>query len=421
MTMNPRESIDVAVIGGGVIGSAIAFRLRRQGLSVCLIDRGGADEAASFGNAGHVASELIFPFASWSTIWSVLAASGGRNAALTIRPAYLLPALPWLLRFIWAARPQGFRHGVAALQPLLREADQALARLLNEAGAGNLLRLHGSTVIAETRKGARTLAALNAASRHHQLACTLLTGQRLQARMPQIAPAATAALAFANGGHVADPWSVVLALQAAFSAAGGDLRRAEVTTIERQPDDAVDVRLAGGSAIRARQVVVAAGVWSAPLMRSLGVATPLEAERGYHLSYPGAQLEQEQSTTFLERRVVTTPMAFGARITGWVEFAGLEAQPDPAKFARLDQHFNELYPGATIAPPSAWMGRRPSLPDHLPAIGRLQRAPNVIACYGHQHLGLTLAGISAELVTAIAARQALQPTIAAFNPERFSR
>jgi D-amino-acid dehydrogenase len=65
------------------------------------------------------------------------------------------------------------------------------------------------------------------------------------------------------------------------------------------------------------------------------------------------------------------------------------------------------------------MGARPTLPDYLPALGRCARAENLICAFGHQHLGLTLAAISGEIVGAIAA--GLEPPIdlQPFSPDRF--
>ena len=92
---------DVLVIGAGVIGLACAFRLAREGQQVLLLDRNAPGLGASFGNAGHIATEQIFPLASPETVRSALRYLLDRESPLRIRPAYLLPILPWLVRFAW--------------------------------------------------------------------------------------------------------------------------------------------------------------------------------------------------------------------------------------------------------------------------------------------------------------------------------
>ena len=65
-----------------------------------------------------------------------------------------------------------------------------------------------------------------------------------------------------------------------------------------------------------------------------------------------------------------------------------------------------------------WMGMRPSLPDSLPIIDFCQKNPNVIFNFGHQHLGLTWAAISAQLITEIIAGK---PSTLDLSPYRITR
>jgi D-amino-acid dehydrogenase len=58
----------------------------------------------------------------------------------------------------------------------------------------------------------------------------------------------------------------------------------------------------------------------------------------------------------------------------------------------------ELFPKSRLPELSNWMGFRPSLPDHLPVIGISPLHRNAIFAFGHQHLGLTLAGVTADIV-----------------------
>jgi D-hydroxyproline dehydrogenase len=66
------------------------------------------------------------------------------------------------------------------------------------------------------------------------------------------------------------------------------------------------------------------------------------------------------------------------------------------------------------------VGARPVLPDYLPAIGRLPELPDVFYAFGHQHIGLTLAGITAECMAALVAGRAPPVDLAPFALERFS-
>src|SRR3954467_12328636 len=115
------EQDSVAVIGAGVIGAAIACALASDGRRVLLIDRKPPGEGgASFGNAGHVATELVEPLPSPALLfgfWRELFSMGG---VLDIPPRRLAAFAPWATRFAAAAfrRPGNTAH----LAPFVRPA-----------------------------------------------------------------------------------------------------------------------------------------------------------------------------------------------------------------------------------------------------------------------------------------------------------
>ena len=85
------RTYDMMVIGAGVIGLACAFRLARLGQRVLLMDRSEPGHGASFGNAGHIATEQVFPLASPEVVRGALGYLFNPGSPLRIRPAYLLP------------------------------------------------------------------------------------------------------------------------------------------------------------------------------------------------------------------------------------------------------------------------------------------------------------------------------------------
>jgi D-amino-acid dehydrogenase len=127
---------------------------------------------------------------------------------------------------------------------------------------------------------------------------------------------------------------------------------------------------------------------------------PLIAERGYHIrSRDFDWPEHLPPLVFEDRSLIVTRYRDSLQAASFVEFGSADAPPDERKWERLEQHVAEL--GLPMRPPfERWMGARPTLPDYLPAIGRSERASNLFYAFGHQHLGLTLAPITAELIRA---------------------
>jgi D-amino-acid dehydrogenase len=179
------------------------------------------------------------------------------------------------------------------------------------------------------------------------------------------------------------------------------------------------VTLAEGTSREADAVLVCTGPWSRTLMAQVGVRAPLIGERGYHLESAETNWPRDLPTTvFDENFVAISRFTSGLRATSFVEFGSPDAPGDARKWRRLRQRIDEL--GVKFAEnPERWVGSRPSLPDFMPAIGRLERAPKVLYAFGHAHLGLTEAPITAEIIAAIAADGTPPVDTTPFRIERF--
>ncbi len=175
----------------------------------------------------------------------------------------------------------------------------------------------------------------------------------------------------------------------------------------------------GAGELRVPRVLIACGAHSAHLTHALtGKRVPLDTERGYHLMLPHEHQRLPFAVTSLERKFIMTPMSGGLRLAGTVEFAGLER---PANMERAWQ-LQRLSQGLFKQPLNAegatpWMGFRPSLPDSLPVIDRVCEG-RVLLAFGHQHLGLTQAAVTAEKVAELLTGAAL-PGAEAYRLGRF--
>lgn len=425
--MQARLDSDTIVIGAGVVGAACAARLAQTGREVLLLDMHAPGHGASFGNAGHVATEQMVPLANPQVIrdsWRYLL---NADSPLQLRLAYLVPILPWLARFVLAARPSALKRGIQALIALQQTSSDDLRDLMQVCGIDHLLSLDGYLRVWEGDAGAQTARRQAAEVAAYGIRTDVLSAQAVRAEAPALCADIAGAMCYPDTGHVCDPYAVCTGLIDALQTWSGRVQRAQVRQIFQEGTGPVRLSLSHGPALHARQVLVCAGAWSRPLTRSLGYRVPLDTERGYHITVPWpvpgehgvGTLAMRRPIASTERNVIMTPMTMGLRMTGTVEFGGLQLPPDPRRFALLRRQMQALVPGARAETASTWMGFRPSLPDYLPVLGASPRHRGVFFAFGHQHLGLTLCGVTARIMVDLMQGQPPGIDLSAYRVDRF--
>ncbi|ANO51752.1 NAD(P)/FAD-dependent oxidoreductase [Woeseia oceani] len=416
MNATDNTAAEVAVVGAGIVGLAAAFRIASQGKSVLLIDKQEPGHGCSYGNAGVIATDSIEPLASWQTLRKLPRYLLERDGPVSVHPRYLLRALPWLARFALAARQ--FDSGVAALRSLQARSLDAFTSLLQDAGSSALLKRRGHVLISEDIASKPAMMGQRHWLATHGIDCHWLGVEQLQALAPGLTQAVHGGLFFPHTAHVVNPLEVSRSLLKAFTQIGGRLSRTNVRHVEPSADGSF-VLYTDGQTVKAKQLLIAAGAGSRHLARTLGHRVPLDVERGYHLTVTGQLPDLQVPVASYERHTYMTPMSCGLRITGFVEFGGTELPPVNKRHVTLQRHLSALLPTAEWSIESSWMGGRPSLPDHLPMIGRCDKHPNAILAFGHQHLGLTLSGITAEIVSALVSDTECPLEIQPFRCGRF--
>ena len=388
-------NVDIAVIGAGVIGLAIAHRLALAGREVVVIDPNEPGSGASYGNAGTVADYAIVPVGTPDVLKNLPSLLFDRNSPLSIRRAALPALAPWLLRFARQSLPAAARRNAVTLAGLLADASSRWRDLADAIGGTDILQDRGCLYWYRTH-GAYAAAKSDMTFRQSLGACVeLLDAQDLAALEPGLPVQGGGAAFFPQALFMSDPGEMVARLAGAAQSAGVTFLRARVDGLSR---GAGGVRLTGrGLDLAARRVVIAAGAHSRALARQAGDRVPLDTERGYHLEWDRETHPITRPVCETARGFYLCPMRGRLRAAGTVELGGLTASPSPHRLARLAEGARSVFPDLP-APAREWMGFRPSIPDSLPVIGPSRSGAEVLHAYGHGHIGLTLAPITAALI-----------------------
>ena len=403
--------VEIAVIGAGVIGLAVAHRLRAEGREVVVIDPADPGSGASFGNAGTIADYAVMPVGTPDVLRNLPSLLFDRNSPLSIRRAALPSLAPWLLRFARQSLPAAAKRNSAALATLLADACESWKRLSDEIGGTQILQQRGCLYLYQKKAAFLAAGADMAYRRGFGIKVDLISPDELARLEPGLPPVEGGAAFFPGAVFLNDPGRMMGLL-----AAGIPHIRAQVDWLGRRNGG---VFLAGeGLQIQARRVVIAAGARSKVLARMAGDKVPLDTERGYHLEWDMKVPRLSRPACPTHAGFYLCPMEGRLRAAGTVELGGLEAGPSRHRLDRLLEGARGVFPDLGT-PDRDWMGVRPSMPDSLPVIGYSGAGREIIHAFGHGHIGLTLAPITARIVGDLVAGREPEVDIRAYSAGRF--
>jgi len=412
--------IDAIVLGAGIVGTSIGLHLAKHGLAVALVDRRAPGEETSYGNAGVIEGNTVFPPAFPSDPIALLRIALKRAPEANYHLTFLPQVAPWLLKFRAASRPQRLLETARLMRPLFARALAEHETLLAEAGAARLLRKQGWLKV---YRGERAFAALKgelALAQEFGIPYRALDTDAARELEPSLAPVFRHAVHWQGVASVTDPLAVTQAYAARFAALGGVVMRGNARSLHRA-NAHWRVETTEGP-LDAAQAVVALGPFAPDVLSPLGITLPLGMKRGYHRHYRGGgNAALARPVVDMEVGYCLAPMDQGVRLTTGAEFAARDAPPTPVQFERLLPAARSLFPLGEAVEAAPWMGSRPCFPDSRPVIGRAPGHGGLWLAYGHAHWGLTLGPTTGRLLAEMMTGATPFCDPAPYGAERFAR
>lgn len=408
----------IAVIGAGIVGLCAARELLARGFRVSVIDPDPPGSGCSFGNAGVFAVWSCAPLSlpgEWihAPFWLM-----SRNGPLSIDWRRLPALAPWFLRFVRAGRQTRVAEIADAMFALYNPGFDLCRGILRGTGHEDLLRESCYVYVYRDPKRVNPDLTENRIKREHGAPMRIIGAAELREMEPALSREYRAAIVIENQGRTTNPARLCEVIAGEVRSAGGHFVRQKVLSLKPDNEQGCEVVL-DGEVLRVARVVVAAGARSHELIEPLGARVPLESGRGYHLMYDGNGIQLNNSVTDPELHIAASSMEGGLRISGMMEFAGLDAPPAARHFRNLDRIARILIRDLGGEPISEWMGHRPATPDTLPVIGELPDQPSILLAFGHGQLGLTGAPMTGRIIAALAAEEPLDINLAPYRVHRF--
>jgi glycine oxidase len=371
------HTADVIVIGGGVIGCAIAFRLAQARLSVVVLDRGEPGCEASAAAAGMLA-------------------------------------------------PQGELTEPEAFSALCMASRELYPRFAEEVEDSSGQKVHyrqdGSLLVALDEKQADELLEIYRRQTPRGFGLELLEAGEVHRRFPGLAPQLLTGL-FVPGDHWIDNERLMSALVKSCQRQGVRIEAQRAATRFRMKNRRVEsVEVTHTSTpdrapYSAATFILAAGCWSHELVSPLGMALPLQPCRGQMLEFEAPEelpLVVRAGLHYLvprpERRILVGTTAEYVGYKKWVTGEGLRSILEGA--GRLAPLLNQLRFRR------AWAGLRPDTADHLPILG-YGELENLIFATGHFRNGILLAPVTAQLISELVLTGSTSRPLNTYRPARF--
>jgi D-amino-acid dehydrogenase len=408
----------VTVIGAGILGMSTASYLRRDGHDVTVLTMHPPGEYCSFGNAGMLNNGGCVPQAMPGVVWKVPGYLTDPLGPLVVRGRYLLQAMPWMLRFLANANAAQAERASRAIYSLVRNTVPTYEELTKWAGAPEVIRRSGYLVAYDSEASYRSDALAWKLRAERGVKTEILDAAGIRKLVPQLAPNYVRGVHVLDQGYVTNPERLVKSLAAQFQKEGGTLLRRQVQSVEIG-DGGVKALMTDQGRVPVETLVVCAGVHSGEISAMLGEPVPIEAERGYHVTYSDPGLDLPLPVHVSDSKVFATPMEMGVRIAGQAEFSGIYAEPNYQRAEVLETHMKRMFPGVRSVDSTRWMGRRPSMPDSLPVIGPSARHGNVQYAFGHGHMGLCGGAPTGQLVADLVSGRRPPIDLRPFRVDRF--
>jgi D-amino-acid dehydrogenase len=388
---------DAIVLGAGIVGVSVALHLIKRGLAVTLVDRGEPGQGTSYGNAGIIEGNTLFPPTFPASVASIIRIGLKRAPEASYHLTFLARVAPWLLAFRRNSSPERQAAFLQAMRPLFERAVIEHEALMAESGARRWLRHTGWLKLYRGDGSFAGTARERAVAEELGATVHVMDVDAAKALEPALSPVFRHALFWEDAASVSNPLAVTRAYVARFATLGGITVAGDARSLHRQGAK-WRVETAQGP-VDADAAVVTLGPWAPDLLSPLGINLPLGVKRGYHRHFAvRGDASLARPILDADNGYCLAPMEQGIRVTTGAEFAHRDAAPTPVQLNRVLPAARGLFPLGKPVEDKPWLGARPCFSDSRPVIGHAPGQAGLWLAYGHAHWGLTLGPATGRLV-----------------------
>jgi glycine oxidase len=368
-----KQTTDIAIIGGGIIGCAIAYYLRKSGADVTLVERGDIGSQASSAAAGLLAPLGPLP-------------GPGPLADLLLASFAMFPTL-------------------------VPELEEASGIDLGYEPTGALRTVRNPKRIPNLQKRLDAWKPLG-------LEMHWLSGDEARKLEPLLSPDISAAIYVPEESQIQAPHLVNAFARTASNAGATIHNHTEVVGLQRDGHRITGVLTAQGEIITCNHLILASGAWAGCYDEWLDMSLPVIPLRGQILACQ--QPDTSVRHIIFGEAAYLAPKGNSLIVGATKEAAGFDTSVTDAGRSWLIETATRLVPSLRqICIEREWAGLRPKTPDAWPILGPVPHWENVTLATGHNSIGITLSAITGQTIAECVSNGHVPNIIRPFSVARF--
>jgi D-amino-acid dehydrogenase len=411
---------NILILGGGSIGLFSAYYLRKSGFEVTVIDRYDYTNGCSFGNAGLIVPSHIIPMASPGYLRSGFKMMFDPGAPLSFKMPPSLDLLKWLTRFYFAATHKHVNRSIPVLKEICLFSQSLLKDIYHSGEIDFKLHEKGLFMLYKTRKMEHEEVEMAKRANECGIKAEVLKADEVRKMEKNISEQVLGGVYYPGDNHL-DAEELMHSMVSYLRKAGVKLiENTNVAEIRRNGKTCTELVTDKGN-YRFDELVVAAGTWSAELLKKLGVSLALQPGKGYSFKKPTTK-SITYPALLAEARIAVSPISESCvRFTSGMDLGYFNSEISNARLAGIENAIAGYYLSGKDEKydvGSVWQGHRPCSFDGLPYIGTASGFKNVYIATGHSMLGITLGPATGKLISELISGETSSISLTPFLPER---
>ena len=412
----------VHIIGGGIIGLSSAWFLQKEGFEVTVIDRTDLSDGASHGNAGMIVPSHFVPLASPGVVSKGIKWMFNSKSPLFVKPRLNSELTQWLWKFYRSCTVNNVENSVALLKDFNEQSKALYKNFAEKEGFEFCFEENGLLMLFKDSHTGEEEIQIAEQAKELGLEVEILNKEEVQLKEKKLKTDVAGGVFYKGDTHLYPNKFIMEMVNHLKKADVRFITQKEVVDFNTSNGKVESLLLQNGDIEKIDQLVIAAGSWSAKLLKKIGIKILLQDGKGYSLTLVDPKMKPTYPTILSEGKVAMTPMGNDLRVGGTLEISNFDPRINQNRLQGIVESVPRYFPDFEIQKSEldkVWHGFRPCTPDGLPYLGKSHKFDNITIATGHAMMGMSLGPATGRIVSQIILNRKTDLDLRLMNPDRF--